>query len=473
MRHYMNLTGSILRQQRETLGLSQAKLSELTGVAQHRLSAFELGKVDLPMELLEVVSRAIKDGNATTNLARRAKRYRDHEYDKVPYLAERVARAHRTPGNYEYLLDLDHLALAHAQDKGAGFSAVSLFSGCGGFSLGFSAVGFHLKGFLEIDGAVRQIYKDNFPNSRELGSDIEQLDETTLHQLAGSLGVVDVLIGGPPCQGFSLAGKRRVDDQRNTLFKHYLRFVDSIRPKLAIMENVRLLTSMRNLSGGLIKDDILREFSAHGYAVRLFKVNAKDYGVPQHRDRVLFVAVRHDLGLEPSIPAPTHGTVADLFTRLKPVRTFGDACSDLAYLESGDSSADPMHKAVRHPKHVIEWLWDVPEGSSAHENEDPTKRPPSGYNTTYKRQVWSEPAATVQTTFGMISGCRNVHPIATRSLTMREAARLQSFPDSFSFRGSLGVIRSAIGNAVPPLLAYRLAAHVKRQLLDLVKVSSC
>src|SRR4051812_14910211 len=120
-----------------------------------------------------------------------------------------------------------------------------------------------------------------------------------------------------------------------------------------------------------------------------------------------------------------------MFSQLPPFRTFGDAVSDLAYLESGERSEDPLHEAVRHPQHVIDWLWDVPQGKSAHDNEDAAKRPPSGYNTTYKRQVWDEPASTVQTTFGMISGCRNVHPIATRSLTVREAARIQSFPDSY------------------------------------------
>jgi DNA mismatch endonuclease Vsr len=113
---------------------------------------------------------------------------------------------------------------------------------------------------------------------------------------------------------------------------------------------------------------------------------------------------------------------------------------------------------------VVDWLWDVPEGRSAHENADPAKRPPSGYNTTYKRQVWHEPASTVQTTFGMISGCRNVHPIATRSLTIREAARIQSFPDSFLFQGSRGAIRKGIGNAVPPLLALALASHLRDRL---------
>lgn len=113
---------------------------------------------------------------------------------------------------------------------------------------------------------------------------------------------------------------------------------------------------------------------------------------------------------------------------------------------------------------MLGWLWEVPEGASAHDNADPAQRPPSGYNTTYKRQVWDQPAATVQTTFGMISGSRNVHPIATRALTIREAARLQSFPDSFRFFGKLGTIRTGIGNATPPLLARAVGEAMARRL---------
>jgi DNA (cytosine-5)-methyltransferase 1 len=238
------------------------------------------------------------------------------------------------------------------------------------------------------------------------------------------------------------------------------------------MENVRLLTSMKTSDGKFVLEHIYKEFDAVGYEVKHFEINTKDYGIPQHRERVIFVAVRKDLKLLPSIPFPTHGQAIDLFTILEPYRTFADACSDLEYLESGEKSkTDALHEAVKHPDHVIKWLWDVPQGKSAHENNDPNLRPPSGYNTTYKRQIWNEPASTVQTTFGMISGCRNVHPIATRSLTIREAARIQSFPDSFEFIGSQGKIRTCIGNAVPPLLAHAIAKHIKEQMLNFVEVS--
>ena len=306
----------------------------------------------------------------------------------------------------------------------------------------------------------------------ECGTDITTVRADDLARISQEVGKINVMIGGPPCQGFSLAGKRDVNDPRNTLFRHYLRFVDHFRPKVAVMENVRLLTSMKNHNGGLVRDDILRAFGEHGYKVRFFEANAKDYGVPQHRERVLFVAVSNELSITPTLPQLTHGGPTDLFATTPGHRSFADACSDLEYLESGQKSErDVHHVAVAHPSHVVEWLWNVPQGCSAHDNADPQLRPPSGYNTTYKRQVWNEPAATVQTTFGMISGCRNVHPVATRALTVREAARIQSFPDTFKFGGTAGTIRTGIGNAVPPLLAYAVAQHIAKQLANLVEVS--
>ena len=354
----------------------------------------------------------------------------------------------------------------------ARFTAASFFSGIGGFSLGFRSCGFDVRGFVEIDDKLAAIYQENFPNTERLGADITKVSNEALVEFRDRVGDIDVVIGGPPCQGFSLSGKRDIDDPRNYLFQDYLRVIDVLSPKFAIIENVRLLTSMKSKDGGFVKDAIQNGLREHGYRTRLFEVNAKSYGVPQHRERAIFIAVKDDLGLEPTLPKVEFSEENSLFGSDKKYRSFGDACSDLTYLESGHAASDdPHHKAVKHPDHVIQWLWDVPEGRSAHDNEDPTLRPPSGYNTTYKRQIWNEPASTVQTTFGMISGCRNVHPIATRSLTIREACRLQSFPDSYKFVGSLGTIRTGIGNAVPPLLARSLAKHINATLTDLIKVS--
>lgn len=466
------MTGAGIKERREAMRLSQAKFSELTGIAQHLISSFELGKSDLALGQMKVIESLLSDEQRVAALVGRRKRYRNHEYKNSVTREDRSSLCAQSVENRAYTRLLRKLEDERGQ-KLNGLSALSLFSGCGGFSLGFSWAGFAVKGFVELESGLRKIYRENFPDAVECGSNITEVTSSQLSTLEKQIGEIDVIIGGPPCQGFSLSGKRDVNDPRNTLFKHYLRFVDQFRPKVAILENVRLLTSMKNEHGGYVRDDILAEFAAHGYKVKFFEVNAKNYGVPQHRDRVLFVAVSDDCGFNPSLPEPSFGNTDDLFGSIKPYRVFADACSDLEYLESGEKSeTDPFHVAVKHPAHNVDWLWDVPQGKSAHDNEDPEMRPPSGYNTTYKRQIWDEPASTVQTTFGMISGCRNVHPFATRSLTIREAARIQSFPDSYKFTGTAGTIRTGIGNAVPPLLAYELGQHVSAKLSNLVEVAS-
>ena len=463
--------GAGVRVAREQLGLSQAKLAEITGISQASLSSFELGKADLDSDKIELVRAVLSRNDEVKCLAKRKKRYRVHEYQEVKQDLCRLRLACRTSGNAEYLRLLGELAYSQSHPAQKGPTALSLFSGCGGFSTGFRWAGFKLLGFVEIEAGFRDIYKENFPLAEELGSDITKVTDPQIDEWLRRLGPVDVIIGGPPCQGFSLAGKRQSEDARNTLFEHYLRVVERVQPNVAILENVRLLMSMRFPDGTRVPDAIRKGFSIRGYNVLSFEVNAKDYGVPQHRERVIFIAVRKTHGRQPSMPTPTHGIENDFFTNRMPYRTFADACSDLQFLESGQkSTSDLLHDAVHHPKHVIDWLWDVPQGASAHDNVEIFMRPSSGYNTTYKRQIWNEPASTVQTTFGMISGCRNVHPIATRALTIREAARIQSFPDSFVFRGSLGSIRSSIGNAVPPLLAYSIARHIRENILNSVEI---
>ena len=324
-------------------------------------------------------------------------------------------------------------------------------------------------GCVELRSDFRAIYQQNFPHTRELGSDITRLSDKHVEEWAAEFGPIDVLFGGPPCQGFSLTGKRDRLDPRNELFRHFVRVARILRPKAILLENVRLLTSMKSKGGNWVKDEIGEAFSEFGYAMIHKELDAQDFGVPQHRERVFFVGMRSDLALRPSIPEPTHGapSCGDLFgSTLCPLRTFRVATCDLEAIESGQrTERDLWHEAVAHPQHVIEWLKDVPEGASAHDNADPAMRPPSGYNTTYKRLCWDEPASTVSTTFGMISGCRNVHPTNTRSLTVREALRCQSFPDSFKLTGTLGAIRTSIGNAVPPLLGHALASHLKQILL--------
>ena len=453
---------------RKQRNLSQARLAELSGIRQHRLSAFELGKTSLPPDCLQVIIDILANLRAHAAVVNRRKRYRVHSYEAPTFDRHRSELVRRSPENAAYLNSLEALS---APEK-TQFSGISLFSGCGGFSAGFRSAGCETNAFVEIDDRLSTIYSANFPKARKLGCDISKVQSESIERFRRRSGEIDVVFGGPPCQGFSLSGKRDVRDRRNYLFREYMRFVDIVAPKVAIIENVRLLTSMKSKDGDYVRNEIIKGFLRHGYDAELFSVNAVHYGVPQHRERVFFVATRSDLGVCPSFPEPEYIGFPNLFGASIKLRTFADACSDLEYIESGQTGRDPLHASVRHPDHVIRWLWDVPQGRSAHDNEDPELRPPSGYNTTYKRQVWNQPGATVQTTFGMISGCRNVHPIATRSLTIREAARLQSFPDDYKFMGPVGTIRTGIGNAVPPLLARALAVHVRTAILKLVEVSS-
>ena len=459
--------GSELRKFRKVFGISQARFSELSNISQQELSAFELNKSILSTKHLEKVNNILSNLDRYHSILSRRKRYRHHTYQNKLTDPSRARKCDVSAGNTEYVSHLrefdEHVVTSH--------TAVSLFAGIGGFSLGFARAGFGIKGFVEIDDELAAIYATNFQSTPRIGRDIVDLTDKELSDFAIDIGETDIVIGGPPCQGFSLSGNRDVDDPRNYLFNEYLRVIRCLSPKVAVMENVKLLTSMRTREGENVSKVLKEGFRDQGYEVQMFEVNAKNYGVPEHRERVFFVAIKKELGVMPSFPSPSHSEAADMFNQVPSIRTFADACSDLPYIESGESTDDIFHRAVRHPDHVIGWLWDVAEGTSAHENSDPKLRPTSGYNTTYKRQIWNEPAATVQTTFGMISGCRNVHPVATRSLTTREAARIQSFPDSFKFDGSLSTIRTGIGNAVPPILARAIGEHFRTVLTDLVEAT--
>lgn len=456
------MLGSELRVCRLERGLSQSKLADITGIQQAKLSAFELNKQELNNHELSIVVKTLNSLNDTKITELKKKRYTSHVRDGS-VVSSRPRRSYKTTSrNSEYLNLLKELEGEFNSHRKRKLNAVSFFAGCGGLCYGMKAAGFNIVSTNELVQAYKDIYSLNFDSANFLLNDITAISDADIDGVIEANGSIDLMIGGPPCQGFSLAGKRDVNDSRNTLFQNYLRIAERIKPKVILMENVRLLTSMKDPDGKYVSKRILDTFKLIGYDSDFFEINAKNYAVPQHRERVFFIGIRNDLQKKPSIPKPQYNETEGLFSETIPYYTFGDAVSDLEYLESGEMSKhDIYHKAVSHPEHVIRWLIDVQEGKSAHDNEDKNLRPPSGYNTTYKRQVWNEPAGTVATTYAMISGCRNVHPIATRSLTTREALRLQGFPDGFKLCGKLGDIRTTIGNAVPPLLAYNLGSFIR------------
>lgn len=470
---------SEIKEKRIQYNISQTKLAEASGYSKAAISAWELGK-SIPSEhelalLYRAITGVIRDiEDCVFDVRKKRITHSNKEKRNLPtpikdakdYYARLSLDANsKTP----YAMCLSKLyERAQKQKDSDAPKAIALFSGCGGLSLGFAAEGFSLVGHVEIEESANQIYKENFPNSRLLGTDICDVSDHDIQNWISEFGGIDILVGGPPCQGFSLAGKRNPEDTRNQLYKYYVHIVSVLQPKVFVMENVRLLTSMRTADGRLFIDCILESFSMAGYHIVKREINAYDYGVPQSRERVFLVGIRNDVKKSFDFPEGEYTNddqVHLLFTPKKRL-SFRDAAGDLQPLESGESSSDPLHWSIVHPEHVIRWLKNVPEGCSAHDNMDPSMRPPSGFNTTYKRIMWDEPCSTISTNFSMISGCRNVHPTSTRSLTIREAARVQSFPDEFVFAGKWGDIRKAIGNAVPPLLAAAIAKSILEQLFS-------
>ena len=470
-----------IREWRSKKEISQSQLSELVDIDQGKLSRWELGKEPVPEPQLETIRQCL-DGLSEDEIAELNQRTILHggeqnhaESPRTTAEHERArdtgAAADSSSSRYPIEWIADELNRETAPDTGR--TAIALFAGAGGLSLGFELAGFDIVGYVEQDEAIRKIYDANFEDAECLGHDIRDVTAEDVREWRDAFGDIDVVIGGPPCQGFSLAGKRDVEDDRNRLFEPYARIISHLEPEAFLMENVGKLTSMESPDGGRVVSEIVDEFASIGYDADYAELDAKHYGVPQSRNRVIFVGLREDLDAQITFPDPTHAsldsgvqaTLGGAHDRsLRPYETFRSATADLERLGPGEAAEeDPWHFAVDHPDHVVRWLEDVPAGHSAHENDDPELRPNSGYNTTYKRIEWDEPSSTVTRTFGMISGTRNVHPEDTRSFTVREAMRCQTFPDTFEVFGNLTDVRNGIGNAVPPLFAKRLAEHLREE----------
>jgi len=345
---------------------------------------------------------------------------------------------------------------------------IDLFAGCGGLSLGFDLSGdFESVAFVEYWKPAIETFKENFPNSILLGEDITKVTKEDIGKLNGNS--IDLIIGGPPCQGFSIAGKRDTKDPRNSLFMDFVRVVNIIKPKMFLMENVRGLVSMKTARGEKVLDVILKEFTRRGYKVKYKVIDSATYGIPQYRHRIFFVGMKGDKN-NFTFPRETHAEQERILvdgTKIKKFKNVRETIGDLEPLESGEKSEkDPLHFSIKHVERHIKWMKATPEGKTAHLNKDPELRPPSGYPTTYKRFWWDRPAPAVTTCFSSISSQNNVHPRDTRAMTIREASRLQTFPDEFKFKNSINSIRKQIGNAVPPQLAKVLADEIKKYLLE-------
>jgi DNA (cytosine-5)-methyltransferase 1 len=320
-------------------------------------------------------------------------------------------------------------------------TAVELFAGAGGLSLGFSQAGVQIRAATDIEPLSEETFRLNFPGVPFIRGDVRKLRGADLVAAAGV--VPDLVIGGPPCQGFSTLGDKLSGDPRNLLFEEFARLVDEVRPLGVVIENVRALTTMY---GGRFKDRVLGRFAEIGYRLDLDVLDAASFGVPQHRLRAFFVGFRAN-GAEYRFPLPTHGVAGQEFA------TVGAALSDLA--DKGDEV--PNHIALNHSETVVRRYRLVPEGGRL---PKPEALPPeirrSNFGNTYKRLHRDRPSLT------LVPGNNAfpIHPWLDRSLTPREAARLQTFPDDYTFPGDRRHQCILVGNAVPVRLARAVAETV-------------
>ena len=340
---------------------------------------------------------------------------------------------------------------------------IDLFCGCGGMSRGFEMAGFEVALAIDFWKDAIETYKRNSPSVDARCMDIHRLDEKTMAESFNKNDVIGI-IGGPPCQGFSTVGKRDVDDPRNQLYLQYCRIVETIRPQFFVIENVK---GLMTLNGGAVKQDIIERFSTMGYNVSFKVINAANYGVPQNRQRVFFVGMRNaffDFPQEFKYILSAKDGISDLPSASKWDGTSVIASydnqpqNDFQRLMRGKTSRLSNHEFTVHSEQTVGIISRIPDGGSIRD------LPPEfwkirKYNKAFERMSSSRPANTVDT------GHRNYfHYAEPRIPTVRENARLQSFPDDFVFLGTRGSQYKQVGNAVPPLLAKIIATAIKKQL---------
>ena len=360
--------------------------------------------------------------------------------------------------------------------------AIDLFAGCGGLSLGFLQAGYAIDKAVEYDPVIANTYKMNHPDIDVLVDDIKNIDKAGVFKT----GEAEVIIGGPPCQGFSMAGARIrqgfIGDPRNYLFKHYYNVVKTVKPKVFVMENVKGMLTMQK---GKIFKEILDIFSNKGlndelpYNVFYRVVKAVDFGIPQKRERLIIIGttikginfdelwdetvefIKNDY---PDYFTPT--TVRDAIGNLPAVTENGEIINPVpqtSYQKYLSCEAPKLanHTQSHHSAKAIERMQKIQNGQNYTNLDEEINSVHSG---SYGRLFWDEPAATITTRFDTPAGGRFIHPDENRTLTPREAARIQSFPDSFVFYGARREISKQIGNAVTPKISYFLACFVKKIL---------
>lgn len=339
-------------------------------------------------------------------------------------------------------------------------TAIDLFCGCGGLSYGFVSAGYKVLLGVDNDEAALNTFEKSHPDSKILKGDLSKKETIQKMKEITNVSTVDLIIGGPPCQGFSLTGNRMIDDERNKLYLGMLEAVKEFEPNAFVLENV---VGLVGLFKGKVKDQIIADFTEVGYNVQWKILNAADYGVPQVRKRVFFIGIKEGLGeFEFPESIKNEGNYV----------TCGEAIGDLPSLEhvfGEEVSTYPIppqneyqsfmreraeksynHVATNHTEQVKHVISLVPEGGN-HKDLPPGVGEHRKFNEAWTRYHSQKPSRTIDT------GHRNhFHYKYNRVPTVRENARLQSFPDDFVFYGTRTQQNRQVGNAVPPLLGYHL-----------------
>ena len=352
-------------------------------------------------------------------------------------------------------------------------SLIDFFAGAGGMSLGFKKAGFNILAANDIDAHCRDTYIKNFPDVPYILKDICSLEVDEILQICGT-DKIDVVVGGPACQGFSLANikTRTADNPKNNLVFEFIRLVKKIKPSWFIMENVEGLI---NMNSGSFTNSIIKNMRRHRYSVNFIPLCAADYGVPQKRNRVFFIGNR--LGHKMDIPEKKFGIPEKSYI------TVGEALSDLPEIDNqtkgyeiceykakpnnkyqqkmrGKSKKVYNHTITRSSRLIIDRYTRIPPGRNWSILPDYLKsncvRNFGGHSYLYKRLDPNQPANTIAN----FRKAMLIHPYENRGLSVREAARLQSFNDSFIFEGGISSQQQQLANVVPPLLAEALGNEI-------------
>lgn len=322
-------------------------------------------------------------------------------------------------------------------------TVIDLFCGAGGISKGFEMADFEIIGGIDFDKKSMETFKKNHPESVSFCDDIKKITARYFLKLTGR-ETVDVIVGGPPCQGFSMAGRRDPMDPRNSLFIEFLRFVRELKPRWFVMENVPGILTSKTSENVFVKDIIESEFRKIGYSIKHQKLNSADYGVPQRRKRVIFIGTK--TGIHITYPKPTHSNKHQIDAGNRKIPSWVPVKNVLM-------PRNNVEKSFFHSQRMIDGF-----------KKRKIRNEKSGKGFGFQILDPEKPSYTISARYwkdgsdALVKYSEN----EIRMLTPLEAARIQSFPDDFVFCGGKKEQYKQIGNAVPPLLAKAVAGEIKK-----------